>query len=164
MKFLKLTFIALLISLTAKAQDATNDATWEETVEFIKKYKSYIVNDNCTYSDYQTVNVNNDYLELKRTCDKNETVIQKITFDKLYGVLDKHDEELYLLTLLTTGSSIKRTYYFANGNVIKESYDFLDLKIRDSEFQPRIYKAFEHLSYLATKKREEEHKSSGDKF
>jgi hypothetical protein len=36
--------------------------------------------------------------------------------------------------------------------------------IDDSELEPRVYKAFKHLEYLATEKREEARQASGDKF
>lgn len=41
---MKLLIICLVLSITTfvNAQDATNDATWEETTSFIEKYSTYI--------------------------------------------------------------------------------------------------------------------------
>lgn len=63
MKLLKLTFIALLISLTTavKAQDATNDAIWEETISFLMEYLpnfdhlEVTIYAKCNSGDYTTV-------------------------------------------------------------------------------------------------------------
>lgn len=172
----------LLSSLTATAQEKRNDATWEETIDFILKYKNKI--SKCEDTDsWEKVGWANyieddEVNEGLKILDYKYLVMRKNNKDRLFNF--KYNlEEINEIDFSTR----RRVVYVKFTPTQKLSFKIpadRDLKTRtrnykhksigfyietdDSEFHPRLLKAFEHLAYLARKKREEARKASGDKF
>lgn len=161
--------IALFIGLgNVNPQDASNDATWEETISFLKKYKN----------DFKVVDAHPSW------CEQMEL---EITEDKIryYGAISDYKCEYSIdLTKLKSvgGNSPSIILYTTGNNCLKYNCrvdngkskscmgnhdgvtNSLMLWIDDIEMHPRFVSAFEHLVKLATKKREDVRKASGDKF
>lgn len=172
MKLLKLTLITLLFSYTTttKAQDASNDATWEETIGFLKKYKSYIGNFHSGDGDGKSskygkgkvteFTINSNQLILKtETLFFSNNLRRQITILNFRQLLSCHKD--YVILKFTERQYMIRPN---RGEDVNESSDVQRIYIENIEMRARILKAFQHLAYLATKKREEERKASGDKF
>lgn len=185
------TCLLLFISITTNAQEKQNDASWEETVEFLSKNLHYISIGNVDKERYP---------ELSRSTTKwrrsvayftennREIVIEfvprkdsdRFCGDKSYQhfiqytiPLDKiiNVSSHYFFWIQTTGKyiDVKKHLPVKSGSTctITDAYtttDVLQVRVEDSEMRPRLYKAFEHLAYLAKEKREAKRKASGDKF
>lgn len=169
MKKIVLIATVLLSSITLNAQEKQNDATWEETTRFIKKHldkiDKYVIApffDNDTPSLKVEI-TDNGYLHMVRNDDEHR---HNVKFD--LGFLSEvrfRDGNKVGLYFSKTKEFIK---YFKGRNdwekrIINENSIDLIYKY-DSELNPRVAKAWKHLAYLATKKREEARKASGDKF
>lgn len=172
-----LVFITVLFfSITVTAQDATNDATWEETITFIKKYENKItffgISDVAYGRKYESFNFeikNNNKMYV--SSDSNSYVFNTAFDLELITDVYGYDNEISIKFLRATEVSYDKKIYAnwlrkmiwskdrtINSSEVKIGY------ISDSEFFPRIRKAWQHLAYLAIKKREEARKASGDKF
>jgi hypothetical protein len=195
-----LLIIALFIGLgNLNAQDASNDATWEETIGFISKYSNnyeelsiridWCFDDN--ESDDFDFRIDTDYITIQNYAEDKWICIQnndgtgrweyfylesiQIPLNKL-----KIIKGTYNLNLETVGDDIKvkgrhidlETIWPNGKREVKQTKRSkayylgaigLDLK-SNSELNPRIIKAYQHLVYLSIKKREEARKASGDKF
>jgi hypothetical protein len=168
MKTLKLLILTLFLSLTTftNAQDASNDATWEETIEFIGSNLSPKILPSqrfwFTHDGY--------FHQVKQIYISNDVLVVSGEFVIDSRGLENKTIKIPLIKLKMTGDHINILCSLTSSD-IKFIYDgqnwaFKDFSfgIDDSELEPRVYKAFKHLAYLATKKREEERKASGNKF
>jgi hypothetical protein len=162
MKLLTLITFCLFATFT-NAQDASNDATWEETVNFIKKHKNSI--DVFKYSGGAVSSefyIDNNKLILKIKYSRGHTI--KSSFE-LINLLDVTSS----IKLELVGNVLKMEIAERGSNSFKDfksdiGLDELRFKVDNIELQPRIKKAFQHLAYLATEKRKEIRNNSGDKF
>lgn len=191
MKLLSLITFCLFATISI-AQDASNDATWEETIDFIKQNKHHIERSEAiNYESKNKISVfdfKNDKLKLSLSgiiAGKNGQycnstyLIDHISIDlgqlkkaSLYGdyiYLSFIDESVKYLNLREK----KSCYWYRGANNFKDRIEKIDDRKKTSislylssntEMRPRLEKAFEHLAYLATKKREEVRKTSGSKF
>ncbi len=178
MKKILILFI-IITSVSINAQEKQNDATWEETIGFIKKYKNnfspdseYDIYTNYKFDIYSDRIV--EYYEFNNEYRKELSKHKKIIYlSKLMKVEDKFKKDLDIL-LYTTGKDILKTsekYYYHPQKkqwiyieTEKSSSSFRLLYVPNREMYPRLLKAFKQLAYLATKKREEKRKQSGEKF
>lgn len=177
MKTLLTLFICILFTIPSIAQEKQSDATWVETVEFINKYKNHIN----LYGFYSC----ESFEKISSISFENNKVLIKIDYSE--SKLAKIKDMKYSADLLKLESSSSQNdgclgieftnkvayegYYMnvrlgeREYNYVKDSgYPWLKLRIDDSELLIRYEKAFKHLAYLATQKREESKKQSGDKF
>lgn len=174
-----LIFFAIVTLTNLNAQEKQNDATWEETIGFIKKYKNnfspdskYDIFTNYKFDIYSDRIV--EYYEFNDEYRKERSKYKNIIYlSKLMKVEDKLKEDLDII-VRTTGNDVfiteERSYYhpqekrwiYIETKKRSRSYDLLYVPNR--EMYPRLLKAFKQLAYLATKKREEKRKQSGDKF
>lgn len=169
------TFLLLFISLSTTGQEKQSDATWKETVDFLNKYKNHITSGE--YSDCITkrviewpvknISISQSNLTIKFGSKYNST-----EFIKFVVTLNKIDN-FSSGRLRTTGDYIevyseRKCDWNLDGYVSLKSTTIktnnLNFRITDNEMRSRIYKAFQHLTYLAEEKRLAEHKASGDKF
>lgn len=163
MKTIKLITLTLFIGFVTitNAQDETNDATWEETISFLKKNNDKISND---FEDFKL------YID-------NDKIIMK--FENSHGLKFRKSFELKYfkevnifpssghITINLVGNYIKEEVLYSNQKEWEKWDDNdnkVDIKVNDTEWKPRIGKALQHLAYLASKKRKEKRKASGDKF
>ena len=194
MKIFKLVLLVFLIALTTttNAQDASNDATWEETINFITKYKEYIVETN-----HRTINThlaikkieivdtsikiyidsNKDFYIKKINYYPNQLFAEVITLDlknlkridysSSYGgiQLDLKNNAVNFHNVIESYRNKNNSEpYYSKRKIKNVTYNDIIFYVDDEDLSDRLAKAFEHLTYLAIKKREEDHKASGDKF
>ena len=183
----KLLIFFTIVTLTnLSAQEKQNDATWEETISFLKKYKDQITHWQSPYRgmpdkpDYEVNNISNTKWVFNGNASGRVRMtngytqrkdVYKITIslNKLQKVKmsDYFDDKI---DLNTTGNNIIYDEKMYNDGRINERYtkiinsSYFGIVVYDEEMRPRIYKALKHLTYLATKKREEARKNSGEKF
>jgi hypothetical protein len=153
-----LLIIALFIGLgNLNAQDASNVATWEETIGFLKKYESKITAYGCDKVYLHIVNGKIQYGIGNRKV-LGERYYHIVDLSKLMSVKEDGENSI--------GLYMSGNYSISKGNFDEplELHDFNRIYVCDKELNPRIFKAFQHLTYLATEKRIAEAKSSGDKF
>ena len=173
MKKTFLTLMLLFIANLSIAQDASNDATWEETIEFINKQEEFIIlvydhhgrlELDCEVDLFQ---IDGEKLFYKYPQVSSDTydflkVIGSAELKKIESVDDKYD---YIKIWFTGYYNI---FYVENtdddNGQVKKEKSYLKFKVSDSEMHKRLLKAFQHLAYLATEKRKEEIKKSGSKF
>ena len=190
LKTLLITATLIITSLTTTAQDSTNDATWKETIEFIKKNKDYIIVGNVgdeyfTYVDQSLewrrtsfILENNRRLSMRFTPNKKKDRFcgwePRVNYIEYTIPLDKlsYASDYYYTILKTTGNDIdvelvlpeKRGDTCFTKEKSFKKIDKIEFRIEDNEMRPRLFSAFEHLAYLAKEKREAARKASGDKF
>lgn len=165
------TCLLLFMSITATAQEKQNDATWEETINFISKNLNYINEGevyDCNYKSrrmwYVTdISISQSKLIIELRVFKEDKHFQRFTVS-----LEKINEFKYG-TIYTVGKNIDVEYFLLcdTGEIRAKnpnSGDSVNIKIDDNEMRSRIYKAFQHLAYLAKEKRKAKRKASGDKF
>ena len=165
-----LLIITLFIGLVnLNAQDANNDANWEETIGFIVKNQNHL-KDGRYYSI--TPNFTSFYIEKNflfceyKDSEDNTHMSYKIDLSKLIQVkLVKQTNTRYErddIILKTVGENILVDYNNEKyGSLYRNNIHFF---VSNIEMRERLIKAFEHLAYLATNNRETERKASGDKF
>ncbi|WP_336129218.1 hypothetical protein [Mesoflavibacter sp. CH_XMU1422-2] len=172
--------IFVLVCSFSNAQEKQNDATWQETVNFLNKYKSYFklgftYNNNLKkWDEYQIehISITQQSLYFKATKynykkQKSKHIEVSIPFAKLQDIYSGFRQEIS-----TVGNNISFKYrmYDYKGEKIdtrfsKDRYvKTISFRIQDDEMRKRIIKAFKHLIYLAEQKRIEKQKQSGDKF
>jgi hypothetical protein len=169
MKTLKLLILTLFLSLTTftNAQDASNDATWEDTIDFlnknltankIEKKMFYFNNFERYVYDVSNITIDSKYLYVKGGININYR-----------GGEDNREIKIPLLKLKSVRVDFLKVYLVSSA--IKFKYDKVDwnfdefyFEIDNDELEPRIIKAFQHLAFLATKKIKDAIKASGDKF
>jgi hypothetical protein len=158
-----LLIIALFIGLgNVNAQNSTNVATWAETIGFIEKYQS-------------SLRINGWICEDDLACEVENSNIQgdvwKFKYSHEYVTIDL--SKLSEVTILNDAFNLEFTskcvqiVFYRDSDSKDEVIQYSNSKtfiIYDSELQKRMIKAFQHLVYLATEKREAARKASGDKF
>ena len=165
---MKAILFSLFLTTTffCNAQDASNDATWEETIDFIKKNKSFFVK-----SEYWKKTSNYEFDIDYKYAYISYTVREDLLYN-MPSYYINYSTSIDLKKIKTadhgyiklTGDYIKVSSK-RKGKSENVSYDNIEgIYIEDTEMKPRLIKAFQHLAYLATKKREEARKASGDKF
>ncbi|SDS09632.1 hypothetical protein SAMN05216503_1967 [Polaribacter sp. KT25b] len=186
---MKTTIKTILLSLCltttffCNAQDASNDATWEETVEFIestkKNYLNFYVYKESRSMDIKQLSFSSLDLTIEGEGSYNlessvKESIKLVNID--LSKLKRADVWYRTLNLEFTSekavaySQISYSvFYIRDWQPLRKrddfNKDFIKIKLtKDDEMLPRIEKAFQHLAYLATKKREEERNASGSKF
>lgn len=159
---MKKTFLTLLLLVIANfsiAQDASNDATWEETIEFISEQKEFI------QKGWNWHPIKPDKERIEKFIIEGE--IFTIQFEAYCEVIVDLSK-LYSANILTeyeTTIELKFT-----GNYSKDfcedvrNFNEFYIGVSDIEIRPRLLKAFQHLAYLATNKRQKEIKKSSNKF
>ena len=173
---MKKTLLILSLSLAcAFPIKAQSDATWEETIQFIKKYSSHFKVNNGDCESFSHVDplfdfkITGNFMSFVRSKGKGNGNEQSIKIDltKLKRVSEnnyylKQGQKIYCegLTVVLSGAYVETKFLGSNVKFVR-SFTFT---IRDGEMRNRMYKAFQHLVKLATEKREAERKASGDKF
>ena len=163
MKIFKLTLLVFLIAFTTTtyAQDASNDATWEETVEFVIKQvklfehtRTHIKTERFSKTTYY---VNDDIFYRKTTWQDgsysmsqgNLENLKKVNLRDSYiglnftpnSVLDTQDDDYSV-----RGDSMG---IMLNSLLDKGKYKIsFEWEKEDNQVQ-RLYRAFQHLAYLA---------------
>ena len=107
MKIFKLTLLVFLIAFTTTtyAQDASNDATWEETINFITKYKEYIVETN-----HRTIN---SHLEIKNIDIVDTSIKIHIDLNKDFYIkkINHYPNRLFADFIMLNLKNINSTHY-----------------------------------------------------
>lgn len=191
MKTTKLLTVLLLYVATAfvtkvNAQEKQNDATWEETIDFIKKY-SYLIED-VKYFDNPDVTIDDEYIYLSSSgyayysssstyngefytteIKINNTI--KLPIENIRKLEDywENKDVLYLVENVYISADLKKdksaSYndkdYPETYEKYQNSWDEFKLYFNESssnykEDSNRLRKAFYHLAYLANEKRKKE--------
>jgi len=159
-----LVIITLFIALgNAYAQsDATSDATWEETTNFILKYAdTYLLIGMMRGIDGLPEPLYDFKFVNKKLLFNYDDWDFSIDLSKLKNVeYNKHDEMEIIVRL--TGSYVDIDYHNPKDEI--QHHSSMRFGILDSEMRKRMYKAFSHLVELAIEQRKKEKKASGDKF
>ncbi|WP_025664797.1 hypothetical protein [Aquimarina megaterium] len=160
MRLFKPAIIILLLGLvsTTYAQDKSNDATWEETIGFLRKYSDKLED---------VKKIDDKYIMYIYNTSVTETVIDLNYLLEIEGYKKSQIGDGHYLTLVLTGNycytrSNLSGKWEKNGLNLRNNYFIIP--IADKEWQVRFLKAFQHLAYLAIKRRENQRKTSGDKF
>lgn len=179
MKKTILTLILFITTLSVTfAQETQSDATWEETIEFLNSKKEYMKLSNYDNTVTETIEFNNNTIIRTKITIRRE---QDFATRRIQTCSLKYLEEAYEtskadIALHFTGDYVENKTYFASGfgfgkydpkyryDSSLKTYTIVVEGLTDREMKPRILKAFQHLAYLATQKREAERKASGDKF
>jgi len=143
-----------LIGITgAIAQDATNEATWTETIDFINKNSNYLNNtreDGNSKWVFSDISISQNFLlkgnkkyyyEDELTFDDNfEIDLSKL--ERVFEIREEFEESQGNFRLIFTGDYA----VIVNGDK-KEDYF---LSVVNSEMFPITLNAFKHLAYLIT--------------
>ena len=167
MKTLKpvLAILFLILSLTTNAQEKQNDATWEETIGFIEKYKTnleaiglawYNRDNEKQYDDFQIV-FSSDHIYFNSLNGKNDFI--SISLKKLRRCYKANAK---WINIKTTGDYIH--YKPADKSAADFEVNRISIWISDTEMLPRILNAFKHLTDLSKEQRKAEREASSDKF
>ena len=178
MKLFKIFILALLFSsvTSTNAQDASNDATWAETIGFIKKYaykiEEYKV-EGPGINRNPTITFSTNHMKLKEDSafNKYETKIDLTLLKELYVNSSSYKIELVFVKNFSfrydefcKTCNPKWRHEYTKRNQLAKTKSIALYFEEDSEFYPRIKKAFTHLAYLAKTKRDKQREDSGDKF
>lgn len=160
MKTIKLLLIGILVVATSNivAQEKQNDATWEETISFLKENISRFDQPTDAYYFDQNIIIreridsNNDpkskriysaeskdllSIDIEKTSIRLTFRKNSVKFKNLYNnKFQYEDETIISLCSVWNKDECKKRLYNS-----------------DDEFVKRIYKAFQHLAYLAKEKR-----------
>lgn len=185
MKKTILTLALFITTLTLTfAQEKQGDATWEETIDFIKSKKKFISIDDST-SPSNEIKIDGQGIQLIIYTWSNypkgwEKRIYYMPFRYLKSVkpfkegsycyidINKLSGEYVSVKVFKTKKddvfefNPKGSKYYLHGSYNLARFD--KLCVNDVEMRERLTKAFQHLTYLAIQKREAERKASGDKF
>ncbi|WP_074940612.1 hypothetical protein [Algibacter lectus] len=175
MKKLNLIVFTLLIfsANNVHSQEKQNDATWEETINFISENLKYTVieslqqkfNQQSFDNEYATIanktkhSIKDNFLNTKfsSTYNKDKSVsyvyfetplnkLKKVTLEKAIN-----DEfTTFNIGLKLTGKFAKRT-----SDDEEKFFDSILLSFDDHTLANRMTKAFQHLAYLASEKRKQ---------
>lgn len=189
MKKTFLTLVLLFIANFSIAQDASNDATWEETIDFISENLHYFdLKQEITKVHYKTReetyynyswahHIEKDKIKVDFICSnhnqwgdqdieadlKNLTKVELINYkngnlffdlsflSKAVTYIDKDDHDIDKKSVININL---KTYWYRDekeGEPYKYSGGF---NVTD-EIVQRMYKAFQHLAYLAGEKRKQ---------
>lgn len=149
---------------------AQSGATWDETVNFIQKNSEYLHttcnNNDCCYYEVSNFNIRNGSMKYTslRGEGNNESKVD-INLNKLSNVYKiKKNNNWIGIGMQFVSRSVNMHYAPYIKGKSQFSLNGCSFHICDKEMLPRIFKAFTHLTKLATEKRKEEIKASGDKF
>ncbi|WP_336127787.1 hypothetical protein [Mesoflavibacter sp. CH_XMU1422-2] len=161
MKYKILTIFCLVLVMFVKAQEKQNDATWEETISFIKDNVGFAVGSPNFYQEVINLKVSQGkYLifEVVKSSDPdnhcNHEFTQKLDLDNLSKVelldLDDYDAKRLKIKkrIYLTATRIETSVCGGNRNKTNMSLIF-----NSKEMTERMLKAFTHLAYLANNKR-----------
>ncbi|WP_147679198.1 hypothetical protein [Algibacter pacificus] len=182
MKQTILTLILCITSLTLTfAQEKQNDAAWEETIGFLKEYlpqfsNDFIALDKCKDIISQRIQFTIDDTKIyKKTSEEGVVIFGNNSSSALYAKnyelklleidsvsisesgIKLHATDKYVLENNKKRNSsylfLNLSYYFA------ESYEFCNKKVPEAKYNfksekvQRLYKALNHLAYLAREKK-----------
>lgn len=156
-----LLFIAIALITNVNAQEKQNDATWEETVEFINMQKGK-VNYAFKWGKVEDVPLKEFHIEGKVLNSKNEGNCRYgLDLSKLLSAqeinLNENKYPMPMMKLTFTGN-----YNICEG--FDEKFNEVYYAITDVEMRSRVLKAFKHLAFLATQKRLQEQKKQKEKY
>jgi hypothetical protein len=151
--------ILLIITLfigfgNANAQDASNDATWEETIEFINENLQYTKGMNNDFSTIEEVYLKENKIFVvysSKIGAKKETTFP---LSKISKAREWDDSEYCLIYL--TGDYCISDYTEKNGkkNIHGHISKTDSVKLfYENELRTRMVKAFNHIAYLNSEKR-----------
>lgn len=144
--------------LTTQAQQRQNDATWQETVDFIEKNMKYLENSKL----YETIDVIlTDYFIIIQYEQHN--LNKDLYCEGIYKIPVNMLDQIYVFESIvhfkTTEKNIQlkykncRGYPWIDNNGKKEFKKVAYLKFATKDLATRIGKAFKHYVYLANEKR-----------
>lgn len=173
-----LLFVFLLLFMQGQklySQDKQNDATWEETIDFLKEYVSYlnykskkisgrIYKSHITY--HQKIKVDSKEIIVERYftntksnyCSKDDIETVRMNLKDLIGtsrqgsLILKSNGNLVSLTSIDCYNDNGKTGFSENVDLV--DYFWISLNTNDKNTINRIEKAFVHLAYLAKEKRQ----------
>lgn len=163
----------VLISSFSYSQTKQNDATWEETIAFIKKYSRHLEGPQSEGERIENFNIDSKTIRFKWINRHNhswykgiETVVVSAPLLKLMKV-SKGESGLYIIYIWLTGNYVSRNGESVDLRKNKRSKisfktSVFKFAIKDVEMRDRMFKAFKHLTYLAKQERLKQNK--GDKF
>jgi len=174
----------LCITTISTAQDASNDATWEETVDFIKsklgsmraphntkKYEGHLQEFDLSnelinrklfiIKDIELIN-NEGYFTQFLEVDL-ENIINSRRVDIIEYEISENGENKKGIRLTLSGKNgveqnYERVQYedaLKSKRSTKRAFEKLDIIIEDSDMLIRLDKAFQHIAYLAKEKRKQ---------
>jgi hypothetical protein len=158
--FFKITIILSMIGVAsiATAQDASNPATWDQTIKYINENKSKIHGESQVYksTDNFTFNMDSETMELVFPKDGYYITVT-FPLDQL-----ENASTVYPKTFLEfnwrPGSRKKFMGNYEENSNKEPEYDVSEhmwiIYIEDDP-DKKMTKAFQHLAYLATSKRED---------
>lgn len=192
MKQLLITALTLFLATTGFAQEKQNDATWEETIDFLIKYKNEIsgINWDAVYFQVQDIDkslatrfhidfINKESMSIFASATEeynypkscNEEVSKSINTKNciLLNLKSVSDEGYGLKIEFLNDCFLLATSYpnWKKNCQLQKTNKLIKnivLIIENEETQNRYYKAFTHLAYLAKEKREKIRIESDDKF
>lgn len=156
----------LTFSIT-NAQEKQNDATWDETIGFIEKYKEKLHFDKYLNSFGRSIASRDE--ETNRKHNKvarfeNQIESKKyLNVNMFYSNGRSHGGMSFPIITLVKAELNNNSLILFSSNGSKIYFN-----IYDTYYKDRLFKAFSHLAYLAVEKKkkeiEKEKKNSGDKF
>ena len=165
--------IFLAVTLFSNAQDSSNDATWEETIDFLNENDSFFLAEwyynkanhrktlEFRIDDYR-------FLKIKHKSYQKYVSTYVVDLDHLFKVSLPPDNGVYenWIFLKVSSDRYGKLERLDEETAKSKKYDadVFSVFIKDKLMYPRILKAFQHLNYLANKKREKERAASGSKF
>ena len=157
-----LTFLTLMLGSITQAQEKQNDATWEETVDFIKNNMEVFKKNGNRYSReavisdkeiiYKEIYAEDKFTYILKLEDFNKLTAGKLKFE---GGSESNNPVFYLQT---EGDLVRWEWDSSTGENDLGYQNFLSIKIYlgiDNPKFKRLVKAFKHLAYLANEKRKE---------
>lgn len=185
-----LLIITLFIGIcSSQAQDSTNTATWQETINWIKKYKEHLEPGKTWYQiedDDIEIEITNYKLRFygeRKATGNSYSKTMRIRYYYSYSIdltkLTSITNDYNSINLYTSGSDVKyiesltwngyhkwrlKNGYYKSLDDTSFKSSSLKIDIADREILDRYVKAVTHLAKLAIEKREAERKASGDKF
>jgi len=134
----------VLFTLTLSAQEKQNDATWEETIEFLKKNIHYL--NKTSGSRKHAYEIDDEQIVKNRYLGKNESkyILRLNDLDKIV-----YENNRYFI--YSYGKYVKNE---VNG-ILRNHSDFFPVGGEIGKNYLRVIKALEHLAYLANNKRPE---------
>ena len=160
-----LLIILLVPTFHMKAQEKQNDATWEETVDFLKENLPRL--DRTAQPPLQTINIEDNHLKIKNDLAHNtwyyEVDLENFQDFQIENSKSRSNETDIYYILNFEKKTVRRTYSNLNkSDIFSEMVIRLcwgnqcDLNdIKNTKLINRLSKAFEHLAYLAEEKRKE---------
>lgn len=147
---MKKTLLIFTLFIGLGSANAQYDATWDETTTFIQTYSHEMYNYNSASceSGYNELSIKGKVLIAKfKFRDGSGEVTSKVDLSKLKKVTSGG----YFFDIELTGDFIESSYDDGNDRTYRSKK--LNIQFCNLEVMDRVYKAFEHLTKLATEKR-----------